>query len=269
MNGSLIGGVVGVGFAGASGAMGIVAGRGERVAVLRRAPRGSERRQLSRRMVATIVVGVLVLALAGPFAALLAVPCSAAIAWFGRLRQRAKREVMRGEQLIDTVAGLAAALRAGLSLEQALRFAAQEAEPPIDLSLVALITDVDLGDPLDRALERWARAEGTADARLLAGVLRMDRRSGGDLPRILDQVASTLRERREAEGEVRALTAQARLSGLILGLLPIGFFLFLLLTSTKDVIAALHTPVGVGAILLGAVLEIVAFVWIRHLLEVR
>ena len=174
-----------------------------------------------------------------------------------------------GEQLIDAVAGLGAALRAGLSLEGALRFAAREAESPLSESLGRLITDIDLGDPMSKALERWALADGTADARLLAGVLRLDRRSGGDLPRILDQVASTLRERREAEGEVRALTAQARLSGLILGLLPIGFFLFLLVTSTKDVSAALHTPIGIGAVLLGSLLEVVAFLWIRHLLEVR
>ena len=174
-----------------------------------------------------------------------------------------------GEQLIDAVAGLGAALRAGLSLERALRFAAQDAEPPLSGSLGALISDIDLGVPMEQALERWAMEDGTADARLLAGVLRLDRRSGGDLPRILDQVASTLRERREAEGEVRALTAQARLSGLILGLLPIGFFLFLLITSPKDVSAALQTPVGVGAVLLGSVLELAAFVWIRHLLEVR
>ncbi len=269
MSGSLIGGAVAVGFAGATGAMGIAAGRGERASVLRREQEQPERRSLSRRALATMGVALLVLLLAGPFAALLAALCSAGIGWFGRLRRRSRQAVLRGEQLVDAVAGLAAALRAGLSLEQALRFAAQEAEAPIDESLGALITGVDLGEPLDRALERWALADGTADARLLAGVLRMDRRSGGDLPRILDQVASTLRERREAEGEVRALTAQARLSGLILGLLPIGFFLFLLLTSTKDVSAALHTPVGIGAVLLGSVLEVAAFVWIRHLLEVR
>jgi tight adherence protein B len=201
--------------------------------------------------------------------AFLTVACSLGVGWIGKIRQRAQRQMLMGEQLIDAVAGLGAALRAGLSLERALRFAAQEAESPLSDSLAVLITDIDLGEPMDHALERWALADGTADARLLAGVLRLDRRSGGDLPRILDQVASTLRERREAEGEVRALTAQARLSGLILGLLPIGFFLFLLITSTKDVTAALHTPIGIGAVVLGSVLEVVAFMWIRHLLEVR
>lgn len=269
MSGQLIGGAVAAGMAGAAGAMGIAAGRGYGVRVSGRTPTAPSHRLLSRHVVVTIAVALSAFVLEGPFVAFLAVVSSGGVVWVGKIRQRSRREVLMGEQLIDAVAGLGAALRAGLSLERALRFAAQEAESPLGESLGRLITDIDLGEPMGNALERWALADGTADARLLAGVLRLDRRSGGDLPRILDQVASTLRERREAEGEVRALTAQARLSGLILGLLPIGFFLFLLVTSTKDVSAALHTPVGVGAVLLGAVLEVVAFLWIRHLLEVR
>jgi tight adherence protein B len=85
---------------------------------------------------------------------------------------------------------------------------------------------------------------------------------------VLDQVAATIRDRVAAAREVRALTAQARLSGLILGLLPVGFFAFLWLTSRRDIEGALGTPVGIGSVLLGLVMEGVAFLWIRHLLEV-
>jgi tight adherence protein B len=259
---------VAVGLAGVAGAVGMAAGRAQGMWSLERTARQPQR-AISRRAAITTAVGLTALVVLGPFMAVLTVACSVGAAWVGKIRRSAQRQVLIGEQLIDAVAGLGAALRAGLSLERALRFAAQEAESPLSDSLAVLIADIDLGEPMDHALERWALADGTPDARLLAGVLRLDRRSGGDLPRILDQVASTLRERREAEGEVRALTAQARLSGLILGLLPIGFFLFLLITSTKDVTAALHTPIGIGAVVLGSVLEVVAFMWIRHLLEVR
>lgn len=269
MSSALIGGAVATGMAGAAGAMGIAAGRGQGILIPGPADRTLERRSLSGSTTLVIAAALIASVLLGPLVALLVAACWVGAAWVRKLRRRARREAMKGEQLVDAVAGLGAALRAGLSLERALRFAAQEAEPPLSGSLGALITDIDLGEPMDLAIQRWALADGTADARLLAGVLRLDRRSGGDLPRILDQVASTLRERREAEGEVRALTAQARLSGLILGLLPIGFFLFLLITSTKDVSTALHTPIGIGAVLLGSILEVVAFVWIRHLLEVR
>jgi Flp pilus assembly protein TadB len=67
---------------------------------------------------------------------------------------------------------------------------------------------------------------------------------------------------------VHALTAQARLSGLILGLLPIGFFAFLWLTSRRDIQGALATPVGLGSVTLGLLLEGGAFLWIRRILEI-
>ena len=65
------------------------------------------------------------------------------------------------------------------------------------------------------------------------------------------------------------LTAQARLSGVILGMLPIGFFAFLLVTSREEMLNAIGTPLGGTSLGIGLVLELLAFVWIRHLLEVR
>ena len=123
--------------------------------------------------------------------------------------------------------------------------------------------------PLDDAMKAWTVEVDTDDARLLAGVLTLHRRSGGDLPSVLDEVAGTLRERRAAVGEVRALTAQARLSGTILGVLPFGFFAFLWLTSRSEIEGAFRSPAGLAAITVGLVLEVLAFLWIRHLLEVR
>jgi tight adherence protein B len=175
----------------------------------------------------------------------------------------------RDEQLADTVRAIASALRAGLSVPQSLAYAAGEAAPPLDASLRDVVDALDVGVPSDEALDRWADAVGTDDARLVAGVLHLHRRSGGDLPVVLDQVAETLRDRRAATREVRALTAQARLSGAILGVLPIGFFGFLWLTSRQEIEGALATPAGLGAVLLGLTLEGLAFLWIRKLLEVR
>jgi tight adherence protein B len=172
------------------------------------------------------------------------------------------------EQLADAVRSFAAGMRAGFSVPQAIAFAAREGEPPLATGLDRIVDSVGLGGGLDDALERWATEVGTDDARLVVGVLALHRRSGGDLPRVLDQVAATLRERTSAAREVRALTAQARLSGAILGLLPIGFFVFLWMTSRGDIEGAFGSPIGLGAIVTGLALEGVAFLWIRSLLEV-
>jgi tight adherence protein B len=86
---------------------------------------------------------------------------------------------------------------------------------------------------------------------------------------VLDQVARTLRLRRAAARELRSLTAQARLSGAVLGLLPVGFFAFMSVVSKHDVQAAYRSPAGLASILAGLVLDGGAFLWIRKLLQVQ
>jgi tight adherence protein B len=200
-------------------------------------------------------------------AALVAVGIAVAAAWIER-RRKARLAAAIDEQLADSVRSLAAGMRAGLSVAQAIDHVSREVEPPLADAFQRVVDAVDVGGRLDEALARWASDVGTDDARLVVGVLDLHRRSGGDLPRVLDQVAATLRERGDAAREVRALTAQARLSGAILGLLPIGFFGFLWTTSRGDIEGAFRTPAGIAAVALGLVLEIGAFLWIRRLLEV-
>jgi tight adherence protein B len=214
---------------------------------------------------AAAAIGGVVLGVPG--VALGVAACVAAGAMRRRRRSKGRAELLEA-QLADAVGAIAAALRAGLSLSQALAYAAQETEAPLGETLRRASGREALGEPLEAALDRWADEVGTDDARLVNGVLALHRRTGGDLPRVLDRVADTLRDRRETAREVRALTAQARLSGAILGLLPIGFFGFLLLTSRRDIAAAFETPVGVAAVGLGLGMQGAAFVWIRRLLRV-
>ena len=165
---------------------------------------------------------------AGPLIGGGGVACVALIAYLVRRRRRSALRHRAAEQIADAVSALSAGLRAGLSLPQAFAYARDEAEEPLRGELASLVDGIDTGTPISEALAEWADAHDSEDARLIAGVLDLHRRSGGDLPIVLDGLAGTLRERRAAHREVRALTAQARLSGVILGMLPIGFFAFLL-----------------------------------------
>lgn len=222
---------------------------------------------LRRLMVPAAVV------LAGLAVGRLAGAAIAAGAWIvvhrlGARSSRRSRAALRDEQLADAVGALTSAVRAGLSVPQALAYTAGEVEPPLADDLYDLVGSLDAGIPASDAVAAWSDRVGTDDARLLGSVLELHRRSGGDLPAVLDQVAGSIRERVASAREVRALTAQARLSGLILGLLPVGFFAFLWLTSRREIEGALATPAGLAAIAVGLVLEVGAFVWIRRLLEV-
>jgi tight adherence protein B len=215
--------------------------------------------------VVTAVAGFLV---AGLIGATLAVAASFGVRWLGRNRSRRAQAGRRDEQLADAIAAITAAVRSGMSVPQAIAYAARESEVPIADDLTWLVADLEVGVPLADAVDAWADRSDSPDAQLVAGALDLHRRSGGDLPVVLDQVTATIRERVAVGREVRALTAQARLSGWILGVLPIGFFCFLWLTSRRDIQGALATPAGLGSVILGLTLEAGAFVWIRSLLEV-
>jgi tight adherence protein B len=213
-----------------------------------------------------ITLGLL---LAGPPGAVLGVAAAAALPRIIRARRAAHDRALLDEQLTEAVSSIAAGMRAGFSLSQALRFAARESSPPLADSMEALVDRSALGMPLGASIELWSEAQGGRDVRLVAGVLRLHGRSGGDLPAVLDKLVETLRDRRSAAREVRSLTAQARLSGAILGFLPLVFFGFLGLTAPHDLAIALRSPAGLTALIVGFVMQGAAFLWIRYLLRLE
>lgn len=211
------------------------------------------------------LLGALVAGVPGVAVGLVAAALPAAVE-----RRRAARSARRvEEQLIDAVAAVASALRSGKSLVQALLVAADEVDEPLGAMLADAVDRAALGIPLDDVLNDLAERIGGSDVRLVTGILRLHRRTGGALAGSLDDLSRTLRARRDGVRELRSLTAQARLSAAILGLLPLGFFLFLSVVARRDVESAYHTTAGASAIGIGLALQGAAFIWIRHLLRVE
>jgi tight adherence protein B len=173
------------------------------------------------------------------------------------------------DQLAQAVSTIASCLRSGRSVSQAIELAADELDPPLGPSVRRMADRLELGDPFPETVEAWALDVGGPDVRLAAGVFQLHRRTGGALASTLEELGSTLRERRSAARELRSLTAQARLSATILGLLPIGFFLFLSAIARQDLQEAYRTSLGATAIALGLALQAVAYLWIRRLLRVE
>jgi tight adherence protein B len=186
-----------------------------------------------------------------------------------RARQIRKREVELERQLADVAESTAMAVRSGYSIAQALAFAAEEATAPMSGILLRFIQEKDLGTPFEDALRQFADDLGTSDARLFALIVSIHARSGGNLAVALDEVAGTIRHRIAVRRELRALSAQGRISGSILGALPIAFFLVLAATSHSELAPVYRSPVGIAMITSGLLMEGLAFVWIRRLLRVE
>jgi tight adherence protein B len=172
-------------------------------------------------------------------------------------------------QLADLAESVSLGLRSGLSVVQALEFARAEAGSPIRAHLDRFVDQQNLGVRFELALERLGDDLDTDDARFLVLVTGIHARSGGDLAGALDEVGRTIRHRIAVRRELRAASAQGRISGVIMGSLPIAFFLFLSITSHSKLAPILRSGPGMAMVGGGLALEGLAYLWIRRLLRVQ
>jgi len=149
-----------------------------------------------------------------------------AAAWLGRgllLRFRQSRRARAfNNQLGDTITLLSNALKAGHSFGQALASVARNASSPISEEFSRATREMALGISVDDALHHMVQRNKSEDFDLLVTAVQIQRVVGGNLAEILDTIAYTIRERVRIQGEIRTLTAQARVSGIIITLLPFG-----------------------------------------------
>ena len=180
------------------------------------------------------------------------------------------------KQLPDTITLIANALRAGSSFLQAIELVVRESRPPISTEFARVIREVNLGLPFEQALENMVRRVRSDDLELMATAISIQHQVGGNLAEILDSIAYTIRERVRIKGEIRTLTAQQRLSGYVVGFLPIGLagFLFVAAPGFMDPMFAnppgiLGLPAGVVILLFGGFMMFIGFMLIRRIVDIE
>lgn len=220
-----------------------------------------------------LAVGILAALVLG-LALLVVVGVGIGVAW-PRLREgqlKAQRAQRFSEQLPGLFEALAAALRAGQSLSQALASAAEDLPKPSSELLQATSLRVGLGDEPEHALHLAGQeldASLQADWRMLCTSVAVVRSSGGKLPELLTQLASTVRERQRLQALIRAQSAQAKLSGWVIGCLPPLLLIAMQILDPELVAPLFHTATGIGILLLAAALEGAGLFIIRKMAEVH
>ncbi len=194
--------------------------------------------------------------------------------WLGR--RKSSRLGAFDKQLPDTITLIANALRAGSSFLQAIELVVRESRPPISTEFSRVIREVNLGLPFDTALENMVRRVRSDDLELMATAISIQHQVGGNLAEILDSIAFTIRERVRIKGEIRTLTAQQRLSGYVVGFLPIGLAGFLFIAAPNfmqpmfdDRISIIGLPAGVIILFLGGFAMFMGFMFIRKIVDIE
>jgi len=186
--------------------------------------------------------------------------------WVGR-RQAARLRAFN-DQLADTIVLMSNSLRSGMSLLQAMDMVAREGTPPISEEFARVTREVGLGLSPQDALMHLVRRIRSADLDLMVTAIMVQHEVGGNLSKILDSIAGTIRERVKLKGEIRTLTSQMRMSGYILAGLPVAVSGVLLIASPASmrlIFGPPHIILPIGA----AVSVLIGFMVIKQIVNIE
>lgn len=204
----------------------------------------------------------------------------AALSWLGALagwwlpslwmrQQEQKRLRALEQQIPDALAMIANSLRSGYSLLQALEVVSRELQGPIGAEFSQALRENQVGLSLDEALTRLSKRAGSRDLDLVITAVLIQRRVGGNLAEIIDRIGHTVRGRIQLLGQVRTLTTQGRLSGWIVGLLPVAVGLALYAMSPEYIEPFLRHPLGWMMLGIAAAMEFTGVMIIRRLVRLE
>jgi tight adherence protein B len=205
-----------------------------------------------------------------PFWMGLLAACGAALLPYGYvLRRRAKKFRQFEVQFPDALDFLARSLRSGHPLALSLEMLAQEEVPPLATEMRTTAEERKLGLPLDQALDNLAKRLPLLSVRLFVAAVKLQSRTGGKLGEVLSGLAETMREGASVQGEVRALAAHGRATGLVLTALPIAIAIMMEIVNPGYLDILFETPTGREMVLVCLVALVAAHFVIRKIVDVR
>jgi tight adherence protein B len=217
---------------------------------------------------AGLVLGLLAAVFISPFWFVLVVVPPVVLNIYVRGKARKVRDNF-GEQLPENLDVLASALRAGHSLANAMGVVADEAPEPSKREFKRVVTDEQLGIPLDEALEVTAKRMQSSDMDQLAVLALVQREAGGNTAEVLDQVTTNIRARMDVRRLVKVLTTQGKFSSWVVAGVPVGVALFLLATNPDYLDPLFHRLIGQVAGVMAIVMALAGFYVIRRIVAIE
>lgn len=218
---------------------------------------------------AALAIGLLVTLISNPvFGILLAV----ATPFVARIVLMVKTDKRRGKfdaQLTGTIQMLIGGLRVGHSVMRTIEAAAHESEAPTSEELTRIVNETRIGKDARLAIEDSANRMDSEDFRWIGQAIQINREVGGDLAEVLEQVASTIRERSEIKGHVRALSAEGKMSAYILMALPLGIAFFVGMINPGYLDVFVTKPIGFFMLGLSTLMFAIGGFWMSRIIKIK
>ncbi|RHW43175.1 type II secretion system protein [Neobacillus notoginsengisoli] len=186
------------------------------------------------------------------------------------LKKKEKERIEKfNEGLSDMITTIIGSLRAGFSFPQALKSVAEEADSPIKEEIESVIKSMQYGSSIEEALNELKERMPSEDLDLMIQAILIQRQVGGNLATVLEKIVETIRDRTRIQRQIKTLTAQGRMSGMVIALLP--FFLGIALYFIQpEFISSLFThPVGLGMVAAGVTSSVIGFIFIRKITQIE
>ena len=172
-------------------------------------------------------------------------------------------------QMLDTLLLLSNAIKAGYSLLQAMEMIARESPPPMGKEFGRVVRETSLGVTVEDALINMKNRVPSDDLDLMVTVVLIQRQIGGNLSEILDKISHVIRERARILGQISTLTAQGRISGLVIGGMPIGLGCIIYMINPTYISILFNDPKGPYLIAVGILLEAIGFFVIWKIIDIE
>ena len=210
-------------------------------------------------VIAIILVGGIAYFLGGrnPISFLIGAVIGYFIPGFYVRRQQARRLNKFNEQLGDMLNLMVNGLRAGYSTMQAMEAVSKELPPPICDEFHRVVQEMQVGIPMEGALDNLLRRIPSEDLDFLVTAVNVQREVGGNLAEIMDTISFTIRERVKIKGEIRVLTSQVRASGTLLSLVPLFLALIIWFIDPTYIMSFMDDGPVCGAAIAGLILFLI------------
>ncbi len=180
-----------------------------------------------------------------------------------------KRSKLFAEQLPDALQLMAGSLRAGFGFVQAINTVGTEVAAPCGDEFRRVRIESQLGKDIDEALAEMADRVESEDFRWIVEAIQIHREVGGDLAEILDTVTDTIRDRNSIRRRISALSAEGKISGLVLGLLPFALAAVIMFLNPEYLAELLDSAMGIAMIVGGFVAMIIGIAWMRRITNLK
>lgn len=221
--------------------------------------------ELVAAIIAFVFAGLLTMQLPVAILAFLFMPLVGWMLLQMKIRKRRKDFV---NQLGDMLSMVASALRAGFSFVQAVEIVSKEMAAPMSVEISKLIREINVGVPMETALEDINRRVECPEFELITTAVLIQRQVGGNLAQILDNISDTINERIRMKREVLALTAQGRMSAVVLALLPMALAAFLFSVHHDYFDPLLESSMGKVAIGIALLMELLGYLVIKKIVDI-